>query len=610
VIWLSRLGWAVLAAVTLVTAVGIFLVQPTDPDHALVIDRAVYQPGNGSRSEIALPHVILPSLSRGFDVAHYDVHFDLGEVPAEALFLYVPVLNRRISVALNGEPIFNSDARTLWAGPVIGSSVLLHLPRPMLVAGRNDVAVDFEVGQFALPTYLSRMYVGAEAALAPNFKLRVFLEDRLKTMALAAHVLLGLGIICAYFYRPKDSLFGWLAAMVVVSFVLSVGMFAGFQPELQEILPYIGALSPLVGLLAIGVTFALIGQPPPKLLQVLCFAVPCIGWLLILAGAESSKVLVTLVDIPVLIAAFVVATGVVAYGAICLKNVDARLMLPPFFLVCVFLIRDFGIAAGFFDEPFVLYTPYVRPLILGFVMIVLMRRLATSLDDLDSANENLNRRLAAREGELAALHREERLEAARQVREEERERLTRDLHDGISGHLVSIIAMAERGDGDVKPIEHAAREALDDLRLVIYSLELGDSELPLALANFRERLIPRLRRSGVELDWSTADLPEVTGVTPANALIVLRILQEAITNALKHGPARRIMVRGAPADGMVAITVGNDGRAFVEGGSGHGLENMRRRAAQLQGRLCISPLDGGTEVTLLLPRCLPDVAAN
>jgi signal transduction histidine kinase len=247
-------------------------------------------------------------------------------------------------------------------------------------------------------------------------------------------------------------------------------------------------------------------------------------------------------------------------------------------------------------------------------MTVLMRRLAKSLDDLDRANENLNVRLAERETELAALHREERLEAARQVREEERERLTQDLHDGISGHLVSIIAMAERGDGDVKPIERAAREALEDLRLVIYSLELGDSELPLALANFRERLIPQLRRIGVDLDWSTANLPEVTGVTPANALIVLRILQEAITNALKHGPARRIMVRGAAADDMVSITVRNDGCAFAENGSGHysghGLENMRRRAAQLRGRLCVSALGDGTELTLLLPRCLPDVAAN
>ena len=108
---------------------------------------------------------------------------------------------------------------------------------------------------------------------------------------------------------------------------------------------------------------------------------------------------------------------------------------------------------------------------------------------------------------------------------------------------MSIIALSERAEK--RPIEQAARDALNDLRLVIYSLDLGEDELPLALANFRERLIPQLHRLGVELDWSMADLPEVSGVTPGNALAVLRIVQEAITNALKHGPARRIAVRGS-----------------------------------------------------------------
>jgi len=108
---------------------------------------------------------------------------------------------------------------------------------------------------------------------------------------------------------------------------------------------------------------------------------------------------------------------------------------------------------------------------------------------------------------------------------------------------------------------------------VIYSLELGDRELPLALANFRERLTPQLQRIGVALDWSTAKLPEVSGVTPGNALTVLRVLQEAITNALNHGPARTITIRGDTVDGGWAAIMGeNDGRPFKADGRGHGLE--------------------------------------
>lgn len=240
------------------------------------------------------------------------------------------------------------------------------------------------------------------------------------------------------------------------------------------------------------------------------------------------------------------------------------------------------------------------------MIAVLMRRMSLSFDQLDRSNEVLAQKLAQREAELAVLARHEQLEATHRVREHERQRLTHDLHDGLSGHLASIIALSERAD--IKPIENAAREALSDLRLVIYSLDLDDSDLPLALANLRERLVPQLQRLGVELDWSMAGLPEVTGVTAGNALAVLRILQEAITNALRHGPAQRIIIRGGVSEcGMAAITVENDGHRFVAGTGGRGLENMRRRAAQLNAKLEFAALDDGTRVRLLLPLRLADL---
>ncbi|MBI4366187.1 MAG: hypothetical protein HY543_05140 [Deltaproteobacteria bacterium] len=318
-----------------------------------------------------------------------------------------------------------------------------------------------------------------------------------------------------------------------------------------------------------------------------------------------AKTISAVIGLATAIVSFVAAAGLIAWGAFRQRNTDARLMLAPYFLLGWFAIRDAYVTATLPEHGFDLLGTYPRPLYLAFLTAVLMRRMGVSLDQFDRANETLNIKLAEREAELAVLSRKERVEATRLTREHERQRLTHDLHDGLSGHLVSIIALSER-TGD-KPTEQAAREALNDLRLVIYSLDLGDRELPLALANFRERLIPQLHRLGVELDWSIAGLPEVSGVTPGNALAVLRILQEAITNALKHGPARKIAIRGAvAADGMVAITLENDGRPFVESNGGHGLANMRRRAQQLHGKLNIEALDHGAKLTLLLPPSLPD----
>ena len=105
-----------------------------------------------------------------------------------------------------------------------------------------------------------------------------------------------------------------------------------------------------------------------------------------------------------------------------------------------------------------------------------------------------------------------------------------------------------------------------------------------------------------------AGLPDVAGVTPGTALAVLRIVQEAITNALKHGPARRIGVRGsATADGRALIAIDNDGRPFAADSRGRGLDNMRRRAGQLGAVLTFEALARGTRVVVVLPPHLPDL---
>lgn len=605
--WLRHLGWAIYALATLAAAAAVYLVHLPAPTDAIVITRATYSSGDGPDREVALPHRTAPRLGARPQAERFLVHFDLAELPAEPLFMLVPTINRRVLLLLKGAPLFDTDVRALWSGPVVGGSALVHLPHALLAAGRNEVTVVLERPLVAMPSYLSELYVGTEAALVPNYRLRVLFEDRLKTMALAAHVLLGIGIFIAFFNRPQDPLFSWFAAMVALSFVLSFGMFGAFQPSLEELLPYILVLSSTIGFLAVGVALASAGVSPPRWLRRVTLIGAAASVLSVATGLIADRVLLVFIHVPLLLVGMSAATIIAGWGAFRRDSTEARVMLSPFFITTWFLIRDTGAVVGLIDGP-LMVAPYARTFFLAAITIVLMRRLALSLEDLDRANENLNRRLAEREAELDALHQQERIKAARAVREQERRRLTHDLHDGISGHLVSIIAMSEQTRGDVRPIEQAARAALDDLRLVIYSLDLGDRELPLALANFRERLIPQLQRIGVELDWSIAQLPEVSGVTPGNALTVLRILQEAITNALKHGPARRIAIRGAAApDGRASISIENDGRPFVPGAAGLGLANMRRRAGQLHGELQIVSLDHGVRVTLLLPARLPDL---
>jgi len=603
---LRNIGWLALTVAILAAGAVPDLVTLPKPEGALIATRATYVPADGPAREVALPHAIHSHFGLGPSTnPRYLIEFDLPSMPDGNLYVYIPTVNRRLALAFNGVSTLAFETGSLLTGSAVAGPVMARLPSRAIVPGRQQLSVAVELGPFAIPAYLSQVYIGTEAALAGPYNLNNLLEVQLKAMSLAAHLVLGLALICTYFLRPRDPLFAWLGALNVVSIFVALGVQFGWIPMLQKFLPLVNVFVPTLGFMFVGFVLAVLGFRPPRALRDAAIVVSVALLPVLLTGTVFVKALATVGSVVILIVAYIISTGLLTWGAVWRRNQDARLILGPVALIAWYAARDTFVVVTAPEHGFNLLVAYPRPLLLAFVLVILMRRMAMSLDSLDGANETLNFKLAEREAELAAFHRQERAKTANLVREQERQRLTHDLHDGISGHLVSIIALSERA-GD-KTVEQAAREALNDLRLVIYSLDLGDKELPLALANFRERLVPQLHRMGVDLDWSMAALPEVSGVTPGNALAILRILQEAITNALKHGPARRIVVRGGPAaDGAVAISIENDGRTFAEGGNGYGLGNMRRRAEQLRGELKVEALERGAKVTLLLPSRLPD----
>lgn len=597
-------GWIMVALVTLLVGLAPELVRLPQPVGAFVFERATLIFGDRPATQVSLPHVIYPASGNPTSV-RYVIDLESGSLTAQGLAVYIPLVNRRVRLELDGRSFHDSSANILWMGPALSEPILARLPQSSANNAAHRLAVVVEIGDYATPAYLSSVYVGPEGGFAQAYKWRHFVDVDVKVMSLAVQSLLGTGLVLAWFLRPRTTLLTWLALYQAVSVVAIITMFLGYQPVMRSVIPYVVALMPAWGMLAVGVALAFIGVRPPRALAVgivvataalaICASFPPIGRMI---GAVTAVITLCL--------GALAGTSILAWGAIVRGKIDARYLLAPAVLLTWFLIRDGYVTMNLSDHAFRLYSPHVALVYVAGLVVVLGRRLAFSYDQLDRSNEVLNARLAQREAELAALAEQEKREAAGLVREQERGRLTRDLHDGISGHLVSIIAMAERAE--TSPIEQAARDALNDLRLVIYSLDLGEGDLPLALANFRERLEPQLQRLGVALDWSMADLADVSGVTPGNALAVLRIAQEAITNALKHGPARRITVRGsAAADGRASISIENDGCPFVAGSGGRGLHNMRRRAERLGATVTFEPLDHGTRVVVLLPQRLPDL---
>lgn len=189
----------------------------------------------------------------------------------------------------------------------------------------------------------------------------------------------------------------------------------------------------------------------------------------------------------------------------------------------------------------------------------------------------------------------------------ERERIARDLHDGLAQDLACIAAQGQRLGIELRP-EHplmiAARSALATSRGVI--ADLSASTAPSTEAALQIIASELTHRYGLQVDVRTENGSEPTGIRaldPSQREHVARIAREAIANAALHGGARHVDVFLGGRGSHLLMRITDDGCGISDAhGSGMGLRTMRARAAALGGHLSAnSRAGGGTELELTVP---------
>jgi len=197
---------------------------------------------------------------------------------------------------------------------------------------------------------------------------------------------------------------------------------------------------------------------------------------------------------------------------------------------------------------------------------------------------------------------------------EERRRILREMHDGLGTQLVSASALARSASGSTaSPLRAVIDAALMDFRSVLDVLSnrsmasrLEDSPVSLLLAQLRHRMEPTLRAGGIELEWDVDAIPQSFLADQALKLELLRLLQEAFANVIKHSGASNVRFSAHVQDRELVLEVTDNGCGIVTGAphdraAGHGMLSMRRRAAQLGARLEIGDAQPGTRISLRFP---------
>jgi len=282
-------------------------------------------------------------------------------------------------------------------------------------------------------------------------------------------------------------------------------------------------------------------------------------------------------------------------------------------LVGLALVPPVLFAIAFFGHDDVLFRTAEIPKNLAFVAAPLL--LGSAQRERRAAHAALVER-----AETAERTRDE--EARRRVGEE-RLRIARDVHDVVAHAMVAINVQAgvgahlidrdpEQARRNLQDIKRVSGEALTDLRATLGSLRSPEDELaaapvlPTQGLDELDELGAGLRSAGVEVEF---DVDPATSTVPAAvAATGYRIVQEALTNVVRHAHGSRARVRVAREDDRVVIDVTDDGRGAVTvgapapDGSGNGVRGMRERAQAAGGTLEAGPRpEGGWHVRATLP---------
>lgn len=556
----------------------------------------------------------------GCDVL-FRLSFDRPASDERPWSLYMPTYSGRLRIRLNGANLL--DTHDIRVGVVLNQSepLLAPLASPLLRDGKNDIEIRLDT-QIAirLAGFLDRVYIGPDSPLRAAYDARHRILKTLPQMAVAWQAALALSLLIVWFGRRQERMYGALFAILCLGALHGLPLFLLPNECVQSLLLAANLTTMWQASLLPGLVAGLVGRRPP---------LP--GWRAVSLPIGVTGIFALRIAFPTLLKPLfptiwvmaalpwtagmqLLAVWILLVAAVRQRDAVAQFLLGGLLLIAIMCARDLLVFFGALPDNRVLLSQFTNLLMTTMISAVLMWRFAMALNEVSRFNRVLRQEVARAEAALRASFAREQVQIRNAALESERLRLTHDLHDGLAGQLVSIVAQCELQGHGFRSVSQAARKALEDLRLVVASLDDVGEDLAIMLAKFREQIEPQLHAQGIKLHWQMTPLPDIGGLRSEHALSLFRILQEAVGNAARHSGSDEITIamstvvdNAREAVQIVVADDGNGGAACRSGGNG--LANMRRRAKSLGADFAIESGVGGTRVVIRLPLVLPDVTS-
>lgn len=594
-----------LALLALCAAAHAQVVRPRQADLVLSHDRVPPPP------TAPWQRVDLPNATRNA-TAWYRVEFPATPNADEPWAVYLPYLYRGGRLFLNGMPLASipetsAELVIRWERPH-----LVTIPATALRHGANQLLI--RVPATAVPPdHMPLLQIGPQLDLLPVYENRLFWVGTMPQFTVLSCLIVGLLALFIWWRRPEETLYGLFGAASVLWGIRTLTF-------VIEVLPapawyawrviYHGATGGFVILMLLfAMCMAGLGYARLKWWLLGYWCVGPVAYLV--SGGNESMVTKWWAGGLLPIGVAVLVIGVRAAWQ---RRTAAMTVLSAALALAVLAgLHDYLIATSspiiralapghVADRIFLLH--YAADIVLVVMGGLLSARFVGTLQALAQLNRTLELRVAERERTLSKNYERLRQLERQHAAGEERQQIMRDLHDGLGSQLFLMLSRAEGGQISQGEMVQALRECIADMRLTLEAMSPESDDFLQAWGNFRFRWQHLLESSGLACTWELDAGGDGIDLSPHATLQLLRIVQEALTNVLKHARAHAVVIRLCIEAGALTIEVVDDGQGLnsARARGGHGLNNMRARALHLGARLEIADQRPGVRVAVSFDR--------
>jgi len=569
-------------------------------------------------ASVALPHAIPRGIrptgqdlySQAVTTDWYRLDLSRLATSSELNYLYLPRWKTigQLAVYGDGQLIYQSEGS--WLNNGFNHPLWLRLSGA--VDARPFATVVLRIDRAAgSGSALSTVWAGPARSLAWRYQIRQLLQVQLPYLGGFAFLVIGLFSLAVWLFRQRETIYLLFFAICTAAFIRLLHYHTGGAnlPIPDDWFGWMSVASLMWVIVFIHLFLERLHQRKERWLTPVALATTLAVNIATMPGALKAMpgiVMATPLLYLLLLVLTIVLTLKAFRNALRSRTPEVWLMGGWFVITVASSIYDLALQNNQVSPEGVYTNGYGIMGLLVMLAYIMLKRYVGAMQAGEQANINLAQSLEKREAELAISYEKLRVVEQQQLLSHERQRLMQDMHDGLGSSLISAIRSVEHGGMSDTQVSQILKDCMDDLKLAIDSMEPVEADLLLLLATLRFRLEPRLEGTGITLLWQVHELPSLNWLEPSSALHILRIVQEAFANILKHTRATEICVStGVEGDG-VTVTISDNGKGFdvdtALHNGGKGLANQLRRAQFLGGEVRWQSTRQGASMTLWLPK--------